>query len=280
MYVYYKQQLDTVYDEAELYAIFELVCYTYLNYSKTDVKLKFQERINQSEIIKIYDVVKELKKNKPIQYILGYAEFYNLNFSVNQNTLIPRPETEELVDLIIKDLSSQSKLSSAKIIDLGTGSGCIPIALKKNLPFSEVYGIDISEKALETAIKNAQLNSVEVDFFKLNILDFSDSLSSRYDVIVSNPPYVLSSEILDNRVHDFEPHLALYVEDNDAILFYKKIIDFCSNYLNSNGLLYFELNPQRASEVKNYADTSNLFIFTELITDMSGKIRFFKAQKK
>ena len=280
MYLYYKQQLDTVYDEAELYAIFELVCYTYLNYSKTDVKLKFQERINQSEIIKIYDVVKELKTNKPIQYILGNAEFYNLNFSVNQNTLIPRPETEELVNLIIKDLSSQSKLSSARIIDVGTGSGCIPIALKKNLPFSEVYGVDISEKALETAIKNAQLNSVEIDFFKLNILDSSISLSSKYDVIVSNPPYVLYSEILDTRVHDFEPHLALYVEDNDAILFYKKIIDFCSNYLNSNGLLYFELNPLRASEVKNYADTSNLFIFTKLITDMSGKIRFFKAQKK
>lgn len=280
MYLYYKQELSSVYDESELYAIFELVCYTFLNYSKTDVKLKFHERINQSEIIKIYDVVKELKTHKPIQYILGKAEFYNLNFFVNQHTLIPRPETEELVDMIIKDLSQLYKVSNAKIIDIGTGSGCIPIALKKHLSFADISGVDISENALEIAIKNAQLNSVQVDFFKLDILDSAISLSSGYDVIVSNPPYVLSSEMLDTRVHDFEPHLALYVEDNDAILFYKKIIDFCSNYLNSNGLLYFELNPLRAIEVKNYADTSNLFIFTELISDMSGKIRFFKAQKK
>lgn len=278
--MYYKQELSSVYDESELYAIFELVCYTFLNYSKTDVKLKFHERINQSEIIKIYDVVKELKAHKPIQYILGKAEFYNLNFFVNQHTLIPRPETEELVDMIIKDLSQLYKVSNAKIIDIGTGSGCIPIALKKHLSFADISGVDISENALEIAIKNAQLNSVQVDFFKLDILDSAISLSSGYDVIVSNPPYVLSSEMLDTRVHDFEPHLALYVEDNDAILFYKKIIDFCSNYLNSNGLLYFELNPLRAIEVKNYADTSNLFIFTELISDMSGKIRFFKAQKK
>lgn len=280
IYLYYKQELNSVYDESELYAIFELVCYTFLNYSTTDVKIKFHDRINQSEIIKIYDVVNELKTHKPIQYILGKSEFYHLPFQVNQHTLIPRPETEELVDMIIKDFSKLYKVSNAKIIDIGTGSGCIPIALKKHFSFADISGVDISESALEIAIKNAHLNSVEVDFFKLDILDSAISLTSGYDVIVSNPPYVLSSEMLDARVHDFEPHLALYVENNDPILFYKKIIDFCDKSLNSKGLLYFELNPLRAEEVKNYADTSNLFIFTELIADMSGKTRFLKAQKK
>jgi release factor glutamine methyltransferase len=244
------------------------------------VKIKFHDRINQSEIIKIYDLVNELKTHKPIQYILGKSEFYHLPFQVNQHTLIPRPETEELVDMIIKDFSKLYKVSNAKIIDIGTGSGCIPIALKIHFSFADISGVDISESALEIAIKNAHLNSVEVDFFKLDILDSAISLTSGYDVIVSNPPYVLSSEMLDARVHDFEPHLALYVENNDPILFYKKIIDFCDKSLNSKGLLYFELNPLRAEEVKNYADTSNLFIFTELIADMSGKPRFLKAQKK
>jgi release factor glutamine methyltransferase len=283
LYEFYKAELLSVYDESELYAIFELVCEHYLGYTKTDTKLKFQENLNQSDVLKIYDTAKALKKGTPIQYIFGEADFYNLKFKVNSSTLIPRPETEELVDIIIK--SHVSNLTSDfSILDIGTGSGCIPITLKKHLAHAKVVGIDISEQALEVAKSNAKKNNVEVEFIKLNMLDISQisNLTSHFSLIISNPPYVLQSEAIqmDNRVLDHEPHLALFVEDHDPIIFYKRIIDFCERNLLVKGCLYFELNPLYAKNVKNYANDSNLFNFTELINDMSGKQRFFKAQKK
>ena len=282
LYQFYKTELLTVYDEDELYAIFELVCNHYLGYTKTDTKLKFNENLNQSDVLNIYDTAKALKTGAPIQYILGEADFYNLKFNVNSSTLIPRPETEELVDLILKTQTTNNSFQTTSILDIGTGSGCIPIALKKNLPIAKVTGIDISEKALEVAKSNAEKNNVEVEFFKIDILSPFNIQHSTFNIIVSNPPYVLNSEAkqMDSRVLEHEPHVALFVEDNDPIIFYKRIIDLCAEYLEEKGFLYFELNPLYAIDVKNYANASKIFNFTEILNDMSGKQRFLKAQKK
>jgi release factor glutamine methyltransferase len=281
LYEFYKTELSSIYDEEELYAIFELVCEHYLRYSKADTKLKFNENLNQSEVLKIYDTAKALKTGVPIQYILGESHFYNLKFNVNKATLIPRPETEELVDIILKSQTTNNSFQTNSILDIGTGSGCIPITLKKNLPQAKVTGIDISEKALEVAKSNAIKNNVVVDFLNLDILSNNQQLYT-YNLIISNPPYVLNSEAkqMDARVLEHEPHVALFVEDNDPIIFYKRIIDLCNKHLEENGFLYFELNPLYALDVKNYANASKIFNFTEVLNDMSGKQRFLKAQKK
>lgn len=283
LYKFWQTELLRIYDETELYAIFELVCEHYLGYSKTDTKLKREGNLNQSDVISIYDAAKALKTGKPIQYILGVADFYNLKFKVTPATLIPRPETEELVDMILKQSPITHNSSLITILDIGTGSGCIPITLKKNLPQAKVSAIDISEEALEVANYNAKKNGVEIEFIKLDILsqESSSLISHNLSLIISNPPYVLKSEAaqMTEQVLQHEPHLALFVEDNDPIIFYKRIIDFCKEHLLAQGYLYFELNPLYAIEVKNYADDSKLFNFAELITDMSGKQRFLKAQK-
>ncbi|MES2513177.1 MAG: peptide chain release factor N(5)-glutamine methyltransferase [Bacteroidota bacterium] len=285
LYEFYKTELLSVYDENELYAIFELVCDHYLGYSKTDTRLNFQGNLNQSDVLKIYDTAKALRSGTPVQYILGEADFYNLKFNVNASTLIPRPETEELVDLIIKQYKQETvNNQTLTILDIGTGSGCIPITLKKNLPQAKVTGIDISERALEVAQSNATKNKVEVEFTKLDILsNFPSSIFPfPFSIIISNPPYVLNSEAkqMEPRVLDHEPHVALFVEDTDPIIFYKCIIDLCADYLEEKGCLFFELNPLYANDVKNYANAAKIFNFTEIINDMSGKQRYLKAQKK
>lgn len=281
LYEFYKAELLSIYDEEELYAIFELVCEHYLGYSKTDTRANFNGNLNQSDVLKIYDTAKALKTGSPIQYILGEAHFYNLKFNVNSSTLIPRPETEELVDLIIKQLKTQNSTFTT-ILDIGTGSGCIPVTLKKHLPIAKVTAIDISEKALEIAQSNAIKNKVEIEFIKCDILSQFITHHSKFNTIVSNPPYVLNSEAkqMEIRVLEHEPHVALFVEDEDPIIFYKRIIDLCNEHLDAKGYLFFELNPIYANAVKNYADDSKIFNFTEILNDMSGKQRFLKAQKK
>ncbi len=245
LYEFYKTELVSIYDNDELYAIFELVCEHYLGYSKTDTRLNFNGNLNQSDVLKIYDTAKALKTGMPIQYIFGEADFYNLKFNVNSSTLIPRPETEELVDLIIKQFKQEARNNQTlNILDIGTGSGCIPIILKKNIPNSKVAGIDISEQALEVAKSNAIKNNVDIEFIKLDILSQLITHNSTFNTIVSNPPYVLNSEAkqMDSRVLEHEPHLALFVEDTDPIIFYKRIIDLCAKYLEERGYLFFELN--------------------------------------
>ena len=281
LYEFYKNELSLIYDEGELCSIFELVCEKYLNYSKTEVKQYYNENINQSNLINIYNAGVELKKGTPIQYILKEAFFFDLTFNVSNAVLIPRPETEELVDIIIKQFITHNS-SLLTILDIGTGSGCIPITLKTHLSQAKVFGIDISEQALEIAKSNAVKNNVNVEFIKEDILSNLLILNSNFSIIVSNPPYVLNSEAqqMDARVLEHEPHLALFVEDNDPIIFYKRIIDLCNKYLLEKGWLFFELNPMYAIDVKNYAIASKIFNFTEILSDMSGKQRFLKAQKK
>ncbi|MES2568304.1 MAG: peptide chain release factor N(5)-glutamine methyltransferase [Bacteroidota bacterium] len=281
LFEFYKTELLSVYDEEELYAIFELVCEHFLGYSKTDTRLNFNGNLNQSDVLKIYDTAKALKTGAPVQYILGEAHFYDLKFKVNSSTLIPRPETEELVDLIIKSQTPNNQ-HPISILDIGTGSGCIPVTLKKHLPYAKLTAVDISEKALEVAQSNAIKNKVEVEFIKCDILSQFITHHSKFNIIVSNPPYVLNSEAkqMEARVLDHEPHVALFVEDTDPIIFYKRIIDLCNDHLEENGYLFFELNPLYANEVKNYANDSKIFNFTEILNDMSGKQRFLKIQKK
>ena len=280
LFSFYKSELTTIYEVNELTSIFELVCERYLQFTKNDVKQRQLENVNQSDVIKIYDTCLELKKGTPIQYILKEAFFYDSLFEVTPDVLIPRPETEELVDLVLKSNLLQLK-ANISILDIGTGSGCIPITLKKHIPEAIVHGIDISEKALTIANSNAQKLKQKVTFYKADIL--TETLGNKlYSVVISNPPYVLQSEakFMDNRVLEYEPHLALFVEDTDPIIFYKRIIDLCLSNLEEKGWLFFELNPIYAEEVKNYAIASNLFIFSEILQDMSSKQRFLKAQKK
>ena len=208
--------------------------------------LQKQEVLSLEKQTSLYQILNELKIGKPLQYILGQTEFYGLPFIVNSSVLIPRPETEELVHWILKSLSDQSIISGKFcVLDIGTGSGCIPIALKKNLPNIHAFGVDVSPIALETALKNATLNEVEVEFIQDDILNAcSEILNAKYDVIVSNPPYVRLSEknLMHANVLDYEPHLALFVSDDKPLIFYEAIADFALAHLSEEGKLFFEIN--------------------------------------
>ncbi len=285
LYRYYQNELAELYSNEELLAVFEMVCEAYLTYTKQDVKNKFEENVNQSDLLKIYDACKDLKKEIPIHYILKQAYFFDSFFSVTPAVLIPRPETEELVDIIIKTNKSKNEKDTLTILDIGTGSGCIPITLKKHLYNANVIAIDISNEALNVAKLNAEKLHQPILFVKQDILNtntLAKDLNVEFDCIVSNPPYVLESEAkdMDNKVLDHEPHLALFVSNNDPIIFYKHIIDFCKTHLKTNGSLFFELNPLHDKDVKEYAIKSGIFKTTELLLDMSGKTRFLKAEKK
>ncbi len=283
LFLFYKNELSSIYDDGELMSIFETVCEQILLFNKTEVKIHWNENVNQSDVLKIYDIGKQLTTKEPIQYILKQAFFYDAFFYVDSSVLIPRPETEELVDLIIKDTLTNI-ISHPTVLDIGTGSGCIPITLKKHIKNSTISAIDVSKEALSVANKNAKKLNYEVDFIELNILSPlpSSFLTNTFSIIVSNPPYVLQSEAtqMTERVLNYEPHLALFVKDNDPIVFYKRIVDLCEIHLQQNGILYFELNPLYAIETKEYALQSNQFKSVDLMDDMSGKVRFLKAFKK
>jgi release factor glutamine methyltransferase len=234
-------------------------------------------------------ILSDLKIEKPIQYILGETEFFGLRFEVNENTLIPRPETEELVELIIKEEGKgKREEGKVKILDIGTGSGCIAISIAKNIPTAEVFAIDVSEKALAVAKKNSEINSTKVNFINADILKIDDvtELStfdfrlSTFDLIVSNPPYVRNlekAEIKPN-VLEYEPHLALFVEDNDALLFYRKIAQLAIKNLAVNGKLYFEINQYLGKETVQLLE-SLAFKNVELIKDIYGNDRIISCEK-
>ena len=217
------QELSSLYDEKEIESFFYIVLEKLHSLKRIDLALNPEIVMDGSHLRQWKAVIADLKKHKPIQYILGETEFYGLPFLVNENVLIPRPETEELVGLILNQEKRKSEKRKVRILDIGTGSGCIPIALKKNLPNAEVYAIDVSEKALATAKKNAERNKAEVNFILKNILETTD-LEAQFDIIVSNPPYVrqLEKAEINPNVLAYEPHLALFVEDHDALLFYRK----------------------------------------------------------
>ncbi|HEY8387464.1 MAG TPA: peptide chain release factor N(5)-glutamine methyltransferase [Parasegetibacter sp.] len=220
------------------------------------------------------DIIKnELSKNRPVQYVLGEAWFMGMPFYVNESVLIPRPETEELVDWIINDIRG-SKFPPS-ILDIGTGSGCIPVSLKKNLPAASVSAIDICEKALRVAERNAAARGTMISYFQLNILrrDQREKLP-KFHVIVSNPPYITKQEmkLMNANVLNYEPHLALFVPDNDPLLFYRAIGEFASTHLHQGGRLYVEMHEDNAEETAELFRQLN-FPRVEIRKDMQGKKR-------
>ena len=292
---FYKKELASIYTESELQNITNWIFEKQLKLNSTEIISNSTIRVNQSDLIILEQMCYRLKEQQPIQYVLGEAEFYRLIFKVNKSVLIPRPETEELVELVIQDLKfkiQNSKSSShpelvegLNILDIGTGSGCIPISIKKNIPKANVYGLDISDNALEIAKFNATKNKVELHFFKADVL--LDSISEiilqqnknqKIDIIISNPPYVLNSEKddLHNRVKNFEPHLALFVDDTDPILFYRKIASLALSILSQNGMLYFECHTKYVYNIYQLLKEKG-FKNVSLIKDMAGLNRFVCA---
>jgi release factor glutamine methyltransferase len=243
------QELTPIYDAVEAESLFYLILEEKHQLKRIDLALQSDLIFSELEIAAWNSILEPLKKEIPIQYLLGKTSFYGLDFEVNSYVLIPRPETEELVEWIIQSTSKLEK-KDLKILDIGTGSGCIAISLAKNLPNASVFAIDVSENALATAQKNAITNKVNITFIHQNILETED-LQQQFDIIVSNPPYVRhfeKAEIKKN-VLDNEPHLALFVEDNDALIFYKKIAELAQKNLSQNGKLFFEINQYLGKEM-------------------------------
>ena len=241
-------QLSSIYGEGEAESFFFLILEEKHQLKRIDLALKIDLEFSELEIQTWNAILTQLKLEIPIQYILGTTSFYGFTFEVNENVLIPRPETEELVEWIIKDCLSRNDLK-IKVLDIGTGSGCIAISIAKNLDTAQVYALDVSEKALATAQKNAVLNKVNITFLQNNILEITD-LDQQFDVIVSNPPYVRNLEKVEikKNVLDNEPHLALFVTDDDALVFYRKIAQLAYKNLSKNGKLFFEINQYLGKE--------------------------------
>lgn len=273
------QELSAIYDGQEIESFFYLILESFHRKKRIDLALDPEMEMDALQLLRWESALAELKKQKPIQYILGETEFYGLPFLVNDSVLIPRPETEELVALIIESTKYKVQSTKLKLLDIGTGSGCIPIALKKNLPEAEVSAIDVSEKALATAMKNAALNEVEVHFVLKDIL-VTEDLGQAFDVIVSNPPYVrhLEKAEIKPNVLEHEPHLALFVADDDALLFYRKITALAEKHLNTNGKLYFEINQYLGRETVALVESYG-FTAVRLYQDIYGNNRMISATK-
>ena len=271
--------LKNIQDEQEIESFFFILTEYLHNLKRVDVALNPNFELSEVEVEKWNTILADLQHEKPIQYITGEAWFYGLQFEVNENTLIPRPETEELVEWIIESQKSKVQSQKCEILDIGTGTGCIPISLKTNLPQANVSAIDVSEKALEVAKRNAVSNRVDISFIQADILEVED-LSQYFDIIVSNPPYVrnLEKEEIKKNVLDYEPHLALFVEDTDALLFYRKIAQLALKNLAPNGLLFFEINQYLGKETVELLENFG-FKNIELKKDIYGNDRMIRCEK-
>jgi release factor glutamine methyltransferase len=278
------QELSSIYDAGEAESFFYLILEEKQKLKRIDLALNPDLTFSDVEIQLWNSILEQLKKEIPVQYLLGKTSFYGLEFEVNSTVLIPRPETEELVDWIIESQklsfdSAQDDSGKIKILDIGTGSGCIAITLAKNILNAQVFAIDVSEKALATAQKNAQSNEVSVTFIEKNILE-TENLEQQFDIIVSNPPYVreLEKREIKKNVLDNEPHLALFVEDNDALIFYKKITELAQKNLSPNGQLFFEINQYLGNEMIDLLEKMG-FKNIELRKDIYGNNRMIKGTR-
>jgi len=273
---YIKNELNPIYSSRESESISYLLLEHVLNCSRMHLQLNKSDSVNDDKFELIAQFVEELKTNKPLQYILGEADFYDLKFKVNEHTLIPRPETEELVHTII----NENKSTNLNVLDIGTGSGCIPICLAKNLNQAKLSTADISAKAIETAKKNAKLNDVEISFYNRDILKWMDFEWEEYDIIVSNPPYVTEAEKekMEDNVLKYEPHTALFVSDHDPLIFYRTISELAISHLKKGGKLYFEINESLGEEMKELLEVKG---FTNILLhqDINGRNRMMSAIK-
>jgi len=266
-------ELLPFYDEMEAESFFYLILENQRQLRRIDLALNIDLVFSKDEILIWNSILEKLQLEIPIQYILGTTHFYGLEFNVNENVLIPRPETEELVEWIISSSAKLPNFKNIKILDIGTGSGCIAISLAKNIPNAEVFAIDISDKALATAKENADLNKVAIAFIQRNILETND-LEQQFDIIVSNPPYVrnLEKAEIKSNVLANEPHLALFVEDNDALIFYRKIAELATKNLSPEGKLFFEINQYLGKETVELLEKM-YFKNSELRKDIYGNDR-------
>jgi release factor glutamine methyltransferase len=274
----FKNSLEKVYDINEIEAITLLVINEVCNLSKAKIKAFPEIELSEQQTEKLAHILIQLKTGKPVQYILGKTEFYGFTFNVNSSVLIPRPETEELVDWVVSEVRSRNS-EVGSILDIGTGSGCIAIALKKNLPAFNVSAIDISQEALKTAAGNALLNNVGINFIQGDILNLKSEIEiPKCKIIISNPPYVTLHDKtqMHTNVTNFEPHTALFVPEDDPLVFYKAIADFATSCLTPNGLLFFEINENYGKQTVQLLKDKG-FNNIELRNDMSGRDRMVKA---
>ncbi len=272
----YRTKLSGYYPDEEIRQLFLLSSEHLLNYSKIDTFLKTGESISAETEANFANILKRLLQWEPIQYITGTADFYGLKFYVDRHVLIPRQETEELVQWIIKSEQRQS----ADILDIGTGSGCIAVSLACSMPDASVWACDISAESLEVAATNAESNNADIRFFPCDVLDNQACLPRTFGVIVSNPPYVRESEkvqMLQN-VTVYEPPLALYVSDSEPLVFYKRIALLSRKYLKDGGSLYFEINEHFPDEVVKLLKVTGFYAI-EVKKDINGKARMVKARK-
>jgi release factor glutamine methyltransferase len=270
-----KCELQGLYPESEIRSFSQLIIEKLTRFSRTEIIVNKNTHFSEKQRYEIESFIQKLKKFFPIQYILGETEFYGLTFKVNESVLIPRPETEELVDWIKNENDQNAEI---QFLDIGTGSGCIAVSLKHVFPDSGVYGFDISEEALKIASENALQNHLEVNFSKVDILNAPD-FDKKWDIIVSNPPYVLENErvAMHPNVLENEPHLALFVPDNDPLLFYRKIAQFALRQLKPDGKLYFEINRAYGKATVDLL-TEMGFTDIELRKDISGNDRMVKGK--
>jgi release factor glutamine methyltransferase len=276
-YFNFIEQLCTIYEKGEAESIADIVFEDLLLMKRHHIHILDKE-FGDAEIAQFNSILSRLLHHEPVQYVLGITDFYGLRFRVNKHVLIPRRETEELVEMVIKDVRA-SGVKTLSILDIGTGSGCIPVSLKKNLPFAIVSAMDISEEALEVAKENAFLNKTDVTFIHDSILSpVSFSPEKKFDIIISNPPYISVSEKSDmhKNVLEYEPHLALFVENNDVLLFYRAIAGFAQKHLTEQGKVYVEINEAYGPDVKDLF-VQHGFTNTVVLQDMQGKDRMVSA---
>ena len=266
-------ELSSIYEMDELNSVFNLLSEDYLKIPRSKILLADEIDLNESNQNLFSSALERLKTHEPIQYVLGKTTFMNLEFKVNSSVLIPRPETEELVRLMLKE-----DLDGKEVLDIGTGSGCIAISLTKNLHNAKVSALDISKDALEVALENAELNNVNIEFIHADIFEYQSD--KKYDVIVSNPPYVLESEkmLMKQNVLNYEPEIALFVDDINALKYYESVIKFSLNNLNSQGQIFFETNENYKDELNKLAQNYEYNII-EFKLDINDKNRFLILSK-
>jgi len=299
--IFFSDELSETYPKTEIDTFFYLLIEEYLGLERIDAVLKPNFKIDEQKISILKKTLERLKDEEPIQYIIGKTEFYGYPFLVDENTLIPRPETEELVEWVLKETLENRADSGCKmqeprvinILDIGTGSGCIPVALAKNLSHANISAIDISVDALKVAQQNATLNNVTINFIEIDILKTNSlhSVASKtkqfndqeieFDIIISNPPYVRALEKVEiqNNVLQNEPHLALFVADDDPLIFYRKIADLAKNHLSKKGMLFFEINQYLGKETVELLKYKG-FQTVELKKDLFQNDRMIKATLK
>lgn len=277
--IYFTESLVTIYPKTEITSFLYLLIEEYLGLQRIEFVMQPNFIIEKEKLNLLNEALNKLQKEEPIQYIIGHTEFFGLTFIVNKNTLIPRPETEELVAWVVDEIKHRElkQIKDISVLDIGTGSGCIPISIAKRCKNTSITAIDISKKALQVAKKNAENNSVKIKCIASDILN-TTSLEKRYDIIISNPPYVRNSEKkeIENNVLQNEPHIALFVEDSNPLIFYDKIATLSKQHLTKEGLLFFEINQYLGEETKQMLHKKG-FKNIEIRKDIFRNNRMIKA---